>query len=188
MPCETPDMLQPAASATFTTLRSTLHETFARLDTWFDLPAERLGHRPSYPQAWTAAEHLEHVALVNHFLLLTIGKGVATALRRAHTQSIPAGESDLLCLAPIADPDAFPWEPPGHMIPGGSQALDEIRALLADQHGQCLILLERMGKGEGRLCSFRMSVYGLGRLDMYQWLYFLVQHGRWHLEFLKRRG
>jgi hypothetical protein len=74
------------------------------------------------------------------------------------------------------------------MIPGGSQTRDEIRALLADQHGQCLNLLERMGNGEGRLCSFRMSVYGLGRLDMYQWLYFLVQHGRWHLEFLARRG
>lgn len=90
-------------------------------------------------------------------------------------------------LAPIADPDAFPWEPPGHMVPRGLRPVPEVRVLLAAQHGESLGLLERMEKGEGRLCSFRMSVCGLGMLDMYQWLYFLVQHGRWHLEFLARR-
>ena len=55
------------------------------------------------------------------------------------------------------------------------------------QHEQCRQLLERIGNGQGALCSFRMSVYGLGKLDMYQWLYFLCQHGRWHLEFLAQR-
>jgi hypothetical protein len=32
-----------------------------------------------------------------------------------------------------------------------------------------------------------MSVYSLGRLDIYQWLFFLAQHGRWHLAFLAQR-
>ena len=84
---------------------------------------KRLDHTPdvTYRRAWTMAEHLEHVSLVNHFLLLTIGKGVATALRRARTQPIPPGENDLSRLAPIADPAAFPWEPPGHMIPSGTK-------------------------------------------------------------------
>lgn len=27
----------------------------------------------------------------------------------------------------------------------------------------------------------------LGRLDMYQWLYFLAQHGRYHLALIERR-
>lgn len=58
--------------------------------------------------------------MVNHFLLLTIGKGVDTALHRACNQLIPTRESDLKRLAPIGDPSAFPWEPPGHMIPTGT--------------------------------------------------------------------
>ena len=177
-----------AIPPTIAAVRRALDQTFARLDAWCGLPAERLHHRPIYPQAWTAAEHLEHVTLVNHYLLLTIGKGVATALRRARSPlPVPAGESDLARLAPIADPDAFPWEPPEHMIPTGTKPPPEVRELLADQRGQCLKLLERMANGEGMLCTFRMSVYGLGRLDMYQWLYFLAQHGGWHLEFLARR-
>jgi hypothetical protein len=173
--------------ATTAAVRDTLAGTFARLDAWCSLPEERLRLRPAYPAAWSAAEHLEHVSLANHFLLLTIGKGVAAALRRARSQPIPAGESDLERMAPIADPAAFPWEPPGHMIPTGTTPLPELRTLLAGQLKECLGLLERMGNGEGRLCSFRMSVNKLGMLDMYQWLYFLALHGRWHLEFLERR-
>jgi hypothetical protein len=175
------------SSATIAAVRGAIDETFTRLDTLCAKPAAYLHHRPAYPDAWTVAEHLEHVSLVNHFLLLTIGKGVATALRRARTQPIPAGESDLQRLCPIADPAAFPWEPPGHMIPTGTKPVAAVRVLLSAQYGECLGLLERMGTGEGRLCSFRMSVYHLGMLDMYQWLYFLAQHGSWHLEFLARR-
>jgi DinB superfamily len=175
------------ASVTIIALCSALDDTFACLDAWCTTPVEHLQHRPDYPQAWNAAEHLEHVTLVNHFLLLTITKGVASALRRARNQPIPSGESDLIRLAPIADPQAFPWEPPGHMIPTGRQPVAEVRELLNGQYGQCLLLLEQIGNGAGVLCSYRMSVYNLGRLDMYQWLYFLAQHGRWHLAFLAQR-
>lgn len=183
----TPDRPVAAPSATVAAVAGTIDETFSRLDNLCARPADYLHLRPAYPDAWTVAEHLEHVSLVNHFLLLTIGKGGATALRRARTQPIPPEESDLACLASIADPAAFPWEPPGHMIPTGLRPMAEVRELLKAQHGHCLGLLERMGMGEGRLCSFRMSVYHLGRIDMYQWLYFLAQHGTWHLEFLARR-
>jgi len=31
-----------------------------------------------------------------------------------------------------------------------------------------------METGEGKLCSFRMSVNNPGMLDMYQWLYLLA--------------
>jgi DinB family protein len=174
-------------SATIVAVSGAVDETFTRLDTLCAKPAPYLHHRPAYPTAWTVAEHLEHVSLANHFLLLTIGKGTATALRRARTQPLPSGESDLARLAPVADPGAFPWEPPGHMIPTGTKPVAEVRALLGAQHGECLGLLLRMAAGEGRLCSFRMSVYHLGLLDMYQWLYFLAQHGSWHLAFLLQR-
>lgn len=184
-----PVLINPTIAPTATTaaLHSAIDDTFARLDAWWSTCEVRLQHRPPYPQAWTAAEHLEHVALVNHFLLLTIAKGVATGVRRARTQPIPSGESDLTRLAPIADPQAFPWEPPGHMIPSGTKPASEVQDLLNAQHRQCLQLLEQIKTGQGALCSFRMSVYNLGRLDMYQWLYFLCQHGRWHLRFLAQR-
>lgn len=183
------DMTRDARSrhATIATVRFTLDETFARLDTWCTSAQELLFRRPSYPGAWTVAEHLEHVSLVNHFLLLTIGKGVATAVSRARTQPVPAGETELSPLSPIADPGAFPWEPPDHMLPTGAMAIPEVRDRLDAQHRECHALLQRMPEGEGALCCFSMSVYRLGRIDMYQWLYFLAQHGRWHLEFLSRR-
>lgn len=175
------------AAATISAVRANLDETFARLDAWCSRPEELLRLRPSYRDAWSAAEHLEHVALANHFLLLTIGKGTAAALRRARSQSIPDGESDLAVLAPIADPSSFSWEPPGHMVPTGMKLAAEIRSLLSGQHEESRILLDRMAGGEGKLCSYTMSVYRLGKLDMYQWLFFLAQHARWHLAFLERR-
>ena len=169
------------------TVRDTLVRVFCELDAWFDRPRGELEARPDYPGAWTSAEHLEHVSLVNGFLLLTIGKGCAQALRRAGRLPVPQAESDLAPLLPVADPDAFVWPPPSHMLPSGGRDLAELRSRLHSQRGQCLELLDAMPGGEGRLCTIRMSVLDLGRLDMYQWLYFLAQHARYHLVLLARR-
>jgi hypothetical protein len=170
------------------TVRDALEQVFSGLDVWFERERSELEARPAYPGAWTSAEHLEHVCLVNGFLLLTIGKGCAKALRRAGSLPVPESESDLAPLAPLADPDAFQWTPPSHMLPGGASELAEIRSRLRRQRSQTLDLLAAMPGGEGRLCTIRMSVLGLGRLDMYQWLYFLAQHGRYHLTLLARRS
>jgi hypothetical protein len=165
-----------------------LVQLFSELDGWFDHPLRELEARPGNSGAWTAAEHLEHVSLVNHFLLLTIAKGCAKALKRAGHVPLPANESDLTPLLPIADPDAFAWSPPAHMEPTGAREPAELRLLLRDQCRRCLELLAGMPPGVGRLCTIRMSVHDLGRLDMYQWLYFLAQHGRYHLTLLGRRA
>lgn len=164
-----------------------LKEVFAGADRYFDQSTDRLQARPDCPEGWSVAEHLEHLRLVNHFLLLTIGKGCRKALQRAARQPLPEGESDLSALAPIADPAAFEWLPPMHMLPGPVGDLGELRAALHSQLGHCLELLESIAKGEGRLCTISMSVHRLGRLDMYQWLYFLAQHVRYHLNLLDRR-
>ena len=177
-------MAQPPAAET---VHDALVQMFSDLDAWCRRPPHELEARPGYPGAWSSAEHLEHVGLVNHFLLLTIGKGCAKALRRAGQVVPPEAESDLAPLVAIADPDAFPWSPPPHMLPTGGEEHAELRARLRGQCSRCLELLAGMPGGEGRLCTIRMSVHGLGRLDMYQWLYFLAQHGRYHLELLRRR-
>jgi hypothetical protein len=168
------------------TVREAVVQVFSELAAWLARPPCELASRPDYPGAWSCLEHLEHVGLVNHFLLLTIRKGCAKALGRAGRLPLPEGESDLAPLAPVADPDAFDWGPPAHMVPAGGRAPAELRRLLEDQRERCLELLAAMPAGEGRLCTIRMSVHDLGRLDMYQWLYFLAQHGRYHLVLLER--
>ncbi|MCM0082352.1 DinB family protein [Geomonas sp. Red32] len=161
-------------------------EVFTQLDALCGLPGELLTRRPGREDAWTIAEHLEHVALADRFLLLTIGKGCRTALKRKAAGAVAEGESDLGLLAAIADPDAFAWAPPRHMIPTGLPCAGEIREQLENQRKRCVELLESMREGEGRLCRIRMSVNRSGWLDMYQWLYFLVQHARYHVVLIER--
>jgi hypothetical protein len=173
-------------SVTIETVFAALTQAFSGLDAMFDLPLEELERRPEHHGAWSLAEHLEHVCLANGFLLLTISKGCGRARRRAVQQRPPEAESDLELLSPIATPDAFDWQPPAHMVPSGQRHPAELRRQLRSQHAQCKALLDGMPSGEGRLCTIRMSVQGLGRLDMYQWLYFLAQHARYHLAMIAR--
>ncbi|GFO57101.1 hypothetical protein GMSM_41080 [Geomonas sp. Red276] len=172
--------------ATVERVMTAVEEIFSQLDALCGLPEELLSRRPGREDAWTIAEHLEHVALADHFLLLTIGKGCRTALKRKAAGAVVEGESDLEPLAAIADPDAFAWAPPRHMIPTGLPGVREIRERLGEQRQRCHELLEGMREGEGRLCRIRMSVNRSGWLDMYQWLYFLVQHARYHAVLIER--
>lgn len=164
-----------------------LREVFTELDSLFELPRHELERREQYQGAWSWGEHLEHVSLANHFLLLTITKGCRIALKRAVAGGIQEPESDLELLAPVALPGAFDWDPPLHMVPTGRRDAAEVREELKGQRDQALSLLGAMPNGEGRLYSIRMSVHALGRLDMYQWLYFLAQHARYHLIFMERQ-
>jgi hypothetical protein len=177
--------VQPAAELEL--IRDALTQSFEDLDLWFERPVPALTACPGYPGAWSCAEHLEHVSLVNHYLLLTIRKGCSKALRRAQRGEVSVAESDLTRLAVLADPQAFEWLPPAHMLPKGERTPEQVRSRLQDQHRECLALLESLAGGEGRLCSISMSVNALGRLDMYQWLFFLAQHVRYHLRFLEQR-
>lgn len=68
------------------------------------------------------------------------------------------------------------------MEPTGSPSSSEVRATLHRQLGECLILLERLDGGIGALCRVTMIVNDLGKIDLYQWLYFLAQHARRHLQ------
>ncbi|HVW00510.1 MAG TPA: DinB family protein [Planctomycetaceae bacterium] len=176
-------------------VRESLCAIFAQVDDWFDRAPEFRGFRPSNG-VWTADQVLEHITLTNRFLMLTLEKFVRIAERRA-ARGVPvsSGESDLARIEVIGERGSFGWIRPEHMEPVGRPP-DEVRALLHEQLGTCLILLERMRHGIGSLCQIRMTVNDLGRIDLYQWLYFLAQHARRHLqqlesiesEFLKQTG
>jgi len=77
---------------------------------------------------------------------------------------------------------SFNWERPEHMEPTGEAPLSEIRQRLCDQKESCLQLLETLDNGVGRLVEVSMSVNQLGKIDLNQWAYFLVQHARRHLD------
>ncbi len=173
------------AENTVKTLTGEIEDVFGRLDAWCVCPSKILDLTPP-DVVWSVRLILEHIGIVNRYLLLTLGKGVKLAVRRAVVQPIPQRESDLAIFAEIADPDAFDWRPPEHMIPCGSVPIEKIRSTLAFQHRECCRLLEKMPKGEGFLHTVRMSVRNLGRLDMYQWLWFILMHARRHLVQIER--
>ena len=47
---------------------------------------------------------------------------------------------------------------------------------------ECLKLLNQLRHGESSLCKVRMSINDLDKIDVYQWLYFLAQHARRHVQ------
>ena len=165
---------------TIQVVRQTLVETIAELDTWFEQSEESCSYRPQ-DGGWSIQQILEHITLTSHYLLLIIRQGQEKALRRAkRREQVGEGESDLDRLTPIGHPDAFPWIRPEHMEPKGTP-LEEVHARLHAQYQECLTFLAVLDRGEGSLYSVRMSVQNLGKLDMYQWLYFLVLHQRRHI-------
>lgn len=174
-----------AFEKTVARVRADLDDTFDQLDAFFDCSVELRQYHPSEGE-WCMDEILEHITLTNHFLMMTLAQSLSKVLRRAKTQAIPQGESDLDKVAVISDPDAFGWLRPEHMEPTRARSSEEVRHLMSKQAHECVEMLDQMGQGEGALHRVRMSVQGLGKLDMYEWLYFLVQHARRHLVEMQR--
>lgn len=173
-------------------LKRELIRTLAVVDEWFDSDPALLQYRPA-SGGWTVSEVLEHITLTNHYLLIIIEKGSEKALRRKNELTepfaIPASYTlsnpDLLA---IAQPDAFSWQRPEHHQPTGQKLLCEVRRTLRDQLDQCLVTLELLPHGEGILHHTTMSVNNLGKLDVYQYLYFLALHAQRHIHQLKKIG
>src|SRR5262245_41673191 len=113
-------------------VRQALREIFADVDGWFDRPAGLRSFRPA-SGGWSVDEVLEHVTLTNHFLMLTLRKGVAIALRRAARTAPAEGESDLQRLEVIGRRGSFGWVRPEHMEPTGKPGAEEVRATLRRQ-------------------------------------------------------
>ncbi|AFC31371.1 hypothetical protein PM3016_4625 [Paenibacillus mucilaginosus 3016] len=68
----------------------------------------------------------------------------------------------------------------------GEKSPEEVRVLLQEQFRECAACLEQLKKGEGTLYTTMMSVNNLGKIDVYQYLYFLCLHAERHLGQLQR--
>lgn len=169
-------------SATIEQVGTAIRSTFAQVDAWFDKTADLRAYKP-VNGGWSIDEVLEHITLTSHFLLIVIRNSARKALKRAASgASIPDGESDLGLLEPIGQRGSFTWSRPEHMIPTGAPSSEQVRTTMQEQTRECLGILEQLGRGEGSLHKVSMSVNKSGRLDVYQWLFFLAQHARRHLD------
>jgi hypothetical protein len=174
-----------AFETTIQRVTTDLMTTFDQLDAFFERP---LGLRVFQPAdgEWCIDEILEHITLTNHFLMITLKQSLDKVLKRAQTQPIPNDDTDLDQIVRISDPDAFAWIRPEHMEPTRTISSEEVRARLRTQRDECLAILRQMSRGEGALHQVSMSVQNLGKLNLYEWLYFLVQHARRHIAEIER--
>ncbi|OHD71051.1 MAG: hypothetical protein A2W19_08555 [Spirochaetes bacterium RBG_16_49_21] len=167
------------------TLNAQIEDTFSLLELWFSKDI-RLRKFRSGDEEMTIDLILEHISLANRYLLILIRKGTKKALRKASRADLEKELKDYRLssqgLEQIGINNSFIWKSPKHMIPSGERSLSEIRRELAKQQGLLLENLSLLKNGEGVLHKTSMSVNSLGRLDVYQYIYFLLKHARRHLQ------
>lgn len=165
-------------------IREELINTFSELDRWFEINDDLSGYMPlSY--GWSIKEILEHIFLTNHFLLILIKKGTKKAVELSAKKDF----SDILVnydldwdkLKAIGEHNSFKWNRPAHMEPSGKEDMAVVKEKLRDQLLECLNCLQQLKNGEGALYKTMMTVNGLGKIDVYHYLYFLNQHAKRHL-------
>ena len=165
-------------------IRAFLIDTFSTIDTWFDKDADLRNYRPTNG-GWTINEILEHVGLTNHFLIILIDKGTNKALQNIHKLDLQTELENYIFhrdkLTEVGLHKSFTWIRPEHMEPKGNKTLEEVRKQLKEQVTHCLHNLDRMKNGEGVLYKTTMTVNDLGKIDVYEYIYFLAQHGQRHV-------
>lgn len=169
-------------------IRRRLISNHAQLLPYFDLSSEKLSYRPQ-DGGWSIADILEHISLTSHYLLIIIDKASAKSQRKAAAVDLETVllETDFMPerITRIGQHKVFPWTRPEHMEPRGLLPLAEIEAKLTHQLFRCLEVLERLPNGEGVLQTTTMSVDGLGRLNVYEYVDFLARHVERHLAQIK---
>ncbi|MBP1652594.1 MAG: hypothetical protein H6Q26_2751 [Bacteroidetes bacterium] len=169
-------------------VREALLTNFRELDKWFDKEADLLHYKPDAGH-WNAREVLEHISLTNYFLLLIINKSTRRALDRRHAAgaiTLPADYHEKFDQIDVIGSRSFGWIRPEHLEPSGLQDMHEIRTLLKQQFAQCMYNLSLLKNGEGMLVLTNMSVNHLGKLDIYQYIYFLTKHIERHIRQMER--
>lgn len=166
-----------------TVVETSLLANFNRAFTWFEKDAALRGYVPANG-GWTINQILEHIALTNHYLLLIINKATGKAVKRAEKNNIPDVDAGYLNrlyqVNEIGKHKSFAWVRPEHMEPTG-KATAEIKSELATQLGNCLNCIRSLKNGEGVLVNTTMTVNNLGKIDVYQYLYFLSKHIERHI-------
>jgi hypothetical protein len=160
-----------------------LSKTLIEYYGWFEAKPELLDFKPE--EGWSIEEILEHVTLTNHFLLILIRKGKKKAkdlaIKVNLNQAISTYEYNLEELDQIDKHRSFVWIRPEHMEPVRDKTISEIKRIMEEQINECKELLREIPNGEGILYKTMMTVNNLGKIDVYQYMYFLCQHAKRHI-------
>lgn len=165
-------------------IQDDLNQTFDEVFNWFSIGPSLLNFAPGN-KGWSIGEILEHISLTNHYLLILIRKGAVKAIENSikmdFSTELQNYDLDWASLNEIGVHRSFEWNRPEHMEPKGQMPIHEVHTKLQLQLEECLTWLQRLENGEGVLYKTTMTVNGLGKLDVYHYIYFLVQHARRHL-------
>ena len=154
------------------------------VDVWFDEDKDVRSYIPEN-RGWSIDQILEHISQTSHFLLILISKGVRKSLNKFEQRN-----SEMLLenysfktskLEEIGQHLSFNWVRPEHMEPKGEMRLEEVRNIIKRQFADCQSHLEKISKGQGVFHTIRMTVNDLGKIDVYQYLYFLGKHAERHV-------
>lgn len=169
-------------------IKTHLKTTFEETDRWFDQDKAVIVYDPSN-EGWTIVQILEHIYLTNFYLLILIDKGAHKAIRNYKNMNL---ESEIINysfskdkLIEVGEYGAFTWIRPEHMEPKGEVELSEIRNLISLQYKKCMDYLDLMKNGEGLLCTTTMTVNQLGKINVYEYIYFLSLHIQRHIVQMK---
>lgn len=172
-------------------IRTSLVRTFTALDAWFETDPALRSYRPA-DGGWTINEVLEHIALTSHFLLILVEKGTNKALQNAKTldlqKELEGTSFQWNKLDEVGLHKSFTWVRPEHMVPTGSKPLEEVRQQLKAQLDRCLESLSKLPNGEGVLHRTTMTVNALGKINVYEYLYFVAQHGQRHITQMEKNA
>jgi len=170
-------------------IKNHLKQTFFEIDTWFVKDTKLREYKP-LSGGWSINQILEHIGLTNYFLLILIEKGTNKAIANAQKLNL---EEELINydfhrtkLEEVGQHKSFAWIRPEHMDPKGEKSLEQVRQQLREQLKQCLNAIMRLPNGEGVLSKTTMSVNNLGKIDVYEYIYFLSQHGQRHISQMKK--
>jgi hypothetical protein len=165
------------------TIQLHLIKTHQLVLNWFEVPEAVQSFRP-VDQGWTISEILEHIALTSHFLLILIDKAAQKSLAfdaqllEDYLQQSPL---NLDKIDQIGIYKSFVWVRPEHMEPTGKKSALEVKNELISQLQRCMNHLENLKNGAGLQYKTTMSVQALGKLNVYEYIYFLSKHAERHL-------
>lgn len=161
-------------------------ELFAEVDAWFDKPEALQEFKPANG-GWNVHQNLEHLWFANFFLLTSINKAKRKALKKAEEVSIEDifySVEQLIKLEEIGVHNGFKWRHRANTSPSreGRINLVEVRDTLKEQLAQILDTLDSLQDGQGTLVKTTISVNDIGKLDVYEFIYFLALHSKRHIE------
>lgn len=169
-------------------IKTHLKNIFSEVDSWFDADKATIEYAPM-SKGWSVHQILEHIYLTNFYLLILIEKGVRKAVRNDKGLDLRFELDNYnfnkATMEKIGEYGAFIWPRPEHMEPKGERELTEIRKLISQQVKQCLDYLELMKNGEGLLYKTTMTVNDLGKINVYEYIYFLSLHAQRHIVQMK---